>query len=153
MPQIIIDDKHIGGYNELVEHFADKGLVNFKHLRTLDFSNFRWNSYEYPEEKDRHRKLDLSVLHELKDLTKLNLSGNIYDYHSRFPFRVFDLDGFTNLVSLNLSSTGTTDVTNGGEALKHLKHLDVTDTEIELDENAHLLPTESLITPWIMVGE
>ena len=30
MPQIIIDDKHIGGYNELVEHFADKGLVNFK---------------------------------------------------------------------------------------------------------------------------
>ena len=30
MPQIIIDDKHIGGYKELVEHFADKGLVNFK---------------------------------------------------------------------------------------------------------------------------
>ena len=30
MPQIIIDDKHIGGYNELVEHYADKGLVNFK---------------------------------------------------------------------------------------------------------------------------
>ena len=30
MPQIIIDDKHIGGYNELVEHFADKKLVNFK---------------------------------------------------------------------------------------------------------------------------
>ena len=30
MPQIIIDDKHIGGYNELVEYFADKGLVNFK---------------------------------------------------------------------------------------------------------------------------
>ena len=30
MPQIIIDDKHIGGYNELVEHFADKRLLNFK---------------------------------------------------------------------------------------------------------------------------
>ena len=30
MPQIIIDDKHIGGYNELVEYFADKSLVNFK---------------------------------------------------------------------------------------------------------------------------
>ena len=30
MPQIIVDDKHIGGYNELVEYFADKGLVNFK---------------------------------------------------------------------------------------------------------------------------
>ena len=30
MPQIIIDDKHIGGYNELVEYYADKGLVNFK---------------------------------------------------------------------------------------------------------------------------
>jgi glutaredoxin len=30
MPQIIIDDKHIGGYNELVEYFADKGLCNFK---------------------------------------------------------------------------------------------------------------------------
>ena len=30
MPQILIDDKHIGGYNELVEYYADKGLVNFK---------------------------------------------------------------------------------------------------------------------------
>tara|TARA_B100001559_G_scaffold308840_1_gene302434 strand:- start:1142 stop:1414 length:273 start_codon:yes stop_codon:yes gene_type:complete len=30
MPQILIDDKHIGGYNELVEYFADKGLCNFK---------------------------------------------------------------------------------------------------------------------------
>ena len=28
--QIIIDDKHIGGYNELVEYFVDKGLCNFK---------------------------------------------------------------------------------------------------------------------------
>ena len=30
MPQILIDDKLIGGYNQLVEHFTDKGLVNFK---------------------------------------------------------------------------------------------------------------------------
>ena len=30
MPQILIDDKLIGGYNQLVEHFADKGQVNFK---------------------------------------------------------------------------------------------------------------------------
>ncbi len=30
MPQIVIEDKHIGGYNELIEYFADKGLVNFK---------------------------------------------------------------------------------------------------------------------------
>ena len=30
MPQIKIDDKLIGGYNQLVEYFADKGLVNFK---------------------------------------------------------------------------------------------------------------------------
>ena len=30
MPQIKIDDKLIGGYNQLVEYFADKGKVNFK---------------------------------------------------------------------------------------------------------------------------
>ena len=30
MPQIIIDEKHIGGYNELVEYYSDKGLVNYK---------------------------------------------------------------------------------------------------------------------------
>jgi|TARA_B100001094_G_C17813347_1_gene614917 glutaredoxin len=30
MPQIKIDGKLVGGYNQLVEHFADKGLVNFK---------------------------------------------------------------------------------------------------------------------------
>ena len=30
MPQIKIDGQLIGGYNQLVEHFADKGLVNFK---------------------------------------------------------------------------------------------------------------------------
>ena len=30
MPQIKIDGQLIGGYNQLVEHFADKGQVNFK---------------------------------------------------------------------------------------------------------------------------
>ena len=30
MPQIKIDDVLIGGYNQLVEYFADKGKVNFK---------------------------------------------------------------------------------------------------------------------------
>ena len=30
MPQIMIDGVLIGGYNQLVEHFADKGKVNFK---------------------------------------------------------------------------------------------------------------------------
>ena len=30
MPHILIDGKLIGGYNQLVEHFTDKGLVNFK---------------------------------------------------------------------------------------------------------------------------
>ena len=30
MPQIKIDDEDIGGYNQLVEYFADKGKVNFK---------------------------------------------------------------------------------------------------------------------------
>mgnify|MGYP005998419001 FL=1 len=30
MPQIKIDDELIGGYNQLVEYFADKGKVNFK---------------------------------------------------------------------------------------------------------------------------
>ena len=30
MPQIMIDNQLIGGYNQLVEHFADKGKVNFK---------------------------------------------------------------------------------------------------------------------------
>ena len=29
MPQIKIDGKLIGGYNQLVEHFADKKQVNF----------------------------------------------------------------------------------------------------------------------------
>tara|TARA_B100001079_G_C15988769_1_gene330781 strand:- start:181 stop:453 length:273 start_codon:yes stop_codon:yes gene_type:complete len=30
MPQIKVDGELIGGYNQLVEHFADKGKVNFK---------------------------------------------------------------------------------------------------------------------------
>ena len=30
MHQIKIDGKLVGGYNQLVEYFADKGLVNFK---------------------------------------------------------------------------------------------------------------------------
>ena len=30
MPQIKIDGQLIGGYNQLVEHFADKKKVNFK---------------------------------------------------------------------------------------------------------------------------
>ena len=30
IPQIKIDGQLIGGYNQLVEHFADKGLVNYK---------------------------------------------------------------------------------------------------------------------------
>ena len=30
MPQIKVDGKLIGGYNQLVEHFADKKKVNFK---------------------------------------------------------------------------------------------------------------------------
>ena len=30
IPQIVMDDKHIGGYNELKEYFADQGKINFK---------------------------------------------------------------------------------------------------------------------------
>jgi len=30
MPQIKIDGELVGGYNQLVEYFTDKGLVNFK---------------------------------------------------------------------------------------------------------------------------
>ena len=30
VPQIKINSKLIGGYNQLVEYFADKGKVNFK---------------------------------------------------------------------------------------------------------------------------
>tara|TARA_B100000073_G_scaffold122616_1_gene99941 strand:+ start:1696 stop:1962 length:267 start_codon:yes stop_codon:yes gene_type:complete len=30
MPQIKIDDKLIGGYNQLVEYFVEQGKVNFK---------------------------------------------------------------------------------------------------------------------------
>ena len=30
IPQIVIDGKHIGSYNELTEFFADKGKINYK---------------------------------------------------------------------------------------------------------------------------
>ena len=30
MPQVKIDDKLVGGYNQLIEYLADKGLLNFK---------------------------------------------------------------------------------------------------------------------------
>ena len=30
IPQIVIDEKHIGGYNELIEHFINKGKINYK---------------------------------------------------------------------------------------------------------------------------
>ena len=30
IPQIVIDNKHIGGYNELIEHFINQGKINFK---------------------------------------------------------------------------------------------------------------------------
>ena len=30
MPQIKIDGQLIGSYNQLIEHFADKGKINFK---------------------------------------------------------------------------------------------------------------------------
>ena len=30
IPQIVIDEKYIGGYNELIEHFINKGKINFK---------------------------------------------------------------------------------------------------------------------------
>ena len=30
IPQIVIDDEHIGSYNELTEYFADKGKINYK---------------------------------------------------------------------------------------------------------------------------
>lgn len=30
MPQIVVDDKLLGGYNQLVEYFVEQGKVNFK---------------------------------------------------------------------------------------------------------------------------
>ena len=30
IPQIVIDDEHIGSFNELTEYFADKGMINYK---------------------------------------------------------------------------------------------------------------------------
>ena len=39
IPQIVIDDVHIGGYNELVEHFVSKGVINFKGERVTNETN------------------------------------------------------------------------------------------------------------------
>ena len=36
MPQIKIDGELVGGYNQLIEYFNDKGLVNFKGEITRD---------------------------------------------------------------------------------------------------------------------
>ena len=30
IPQIVIDENHIGGFNELREYFVDKGKINYK---------------------------------------------------------------------------------------------------------------------------
>ena len=30
IPQIVIDENHIGGFNERREHFVDKGMINYK---------------------------------------------------------------------------------------------------------------------------
>ena len=30
IPQIVMNDTHIGGYNELKEHFINEGKINFK---------------------------------------------------------------------------------------------------------------------------
>ena len=30
MPQVKIDGKLVGGYNQLIEHFVEEGKVNFK---------------------------------------------------------------------------------------------------------------------------
>ena len=30
IPLIVIDENHIGGFNELTEYFADKGKINYK---------------------------------------------------------------------------------------------------------------------------
>ena len=44
MPQIKIDGKLIGGYNQLVEHFADKKKVNFKGEIISEW----WQCYSIP---------------------------------------------------------------------------------------------------------
>jgi len=36
MPQIVIDGELVGGYNQLIEHFNNKGLVNYKGELTND---------------------------------------------------------------------------------------------------------------------
>ena len=39
IPQIVIDEKHIGGFNELREYFIDKGKINFRG-ELLDINDF-----------------------------------------------------------------------------------------------------------------
>ena len=39
IPQIVIDGKHIGGYNELVEHYVSEGVINFKGERVTNETN------------------------------------------------------------------------------------------------------------------
>ena len=39
IPQIVIDDVHIGGYNELVEHYVSEGVINFKGERVSNETN------------------------------------------------------------------------------------------------------------------
>ena len=39
IPQIVRDKKHIGGYNELVEHYVSEGVINFKGERVSNETN------------------------------------------------------------------------------------------------------------------
>ena len=39
IPQIVIDETHIGGFNELREYFIDKGRINFRG-ELLDINDF-----------------------------------------------------------------------------------------------------------------
>jgi len=49
MPQIKVDGKLIGGYNQLVEHFADKKQVNFK---GEIISEWWWQDYFISNKQD-----------------------------------------------------------------------------------------------------
>tara|TARA_R110001599_G_scaffold13186_1_gene60432 strand:+ start:116 stop:397 length:282 start_codon:yes stop_codon:yes gene_type:complete len=40
IPQIVIDENHIGGFNELREYFVDKGKINYRG-ELLDVSDFK----------------------------------------------------------------------------------------------------------------
>ena len=39
IPQIVIDENHIGGFNELREYFVDKGKINYRG-ELLDINDF-----------------------------------------------------------------------------------------------------------------